>query len=206
MHATAFALGIHEDTGSLTYTSTTFRDIEALAACVRLGANQELLARYLRGPLQPEQRELLRRWLASRSEREIAGLRVVTAWPRPSDYVEDVSTLASRVGDVVRLGRARCSSVEMEGRVLLVGRSRTAARRRRRRARAARRRRPRPGGVGDRARHRIAEAVLERVLAEVERVAQPPLRAREVMSRPVHAVPSTRADRGHARRSASASA
>ena len=53
MHATAFALGIHEDTGSLTYTSTTYRDIEALAACVRLGASQEQLGRYLRGPLSP---------------------------------------------------------------------------------------------------------------------------------------------------------
>ena len=61
MHATAFALGIHEDTGSLTYSSTTHRDVEALAACVRLGANQEQLARYLRSPLQPEQRELLGR-------------------------------------------------------------------------------------------------------------------------------------------------
>src|SRR5436309_9487610 len=33
MQATAFALGIHEDTGSLTYSSTSQRDIEALAAC-----------------------------------------------------------------------------------------------------------------------------------------------------------------------------
>src|SRR4029453_6408966 len=40
MQATAFALGIHEDTGSLTYASATHRDIEALAACVRAGANQ----------------------------------------------------------------------------------------------------------------------------------------------------------------------
>ena len=37
MHATAFALGIHEDTGSLTYASTTQRDVEALAACLRAG-------------------------------------------------------------------------------------------------------------------------------------------------------------------------
>ena len=49
MHATAFALGIHEDTGSLTYTSTTPRDVEGLAACLRLGAGQEQLGRYLRG-------------------------------------------------------------------------------------------------------------------------------------------------------------
>src|SRR4051794_19541865 len=100
MHATAFALGIHEDTGSLTYTSTTHRDIEALGACVRLGANQELLGRYLRGPLQPEQRNLLRRLAANRAEREVAGLRVVAAWAEAEGYVEDVSTLASRVGEI----------------------------------------------------------------------------------------------------------
>ena len=41
--ATALALGIHEDTGSLTYPSTTLRDVEALAFCTRHGANQELV-------------------------------------------------------------------------------------------------------------------------------------------------------------------
>src|SRR5919197_4714698 len=100
MHATAFALGIHEDTGSLTYSSTTQRDIEALAACLRLGANQELLGRHLRGPLQPEQRELLRRLDATRSQREVAGLRTITATARADGYVEDVSTLVSRIGEV----------------------------------------------------------------------------------------------------------
>ena len=37
--ATALALGIHEDTGSLTYPSTTLRDVEALAFCARHGAD-----------------------------------------------------------------------------------------------------------------------------------------------------------------------
>jgi tRNA nucleotidyltransferase (CCA-adding enzyme) len=189
MHATAFALGIHEDTGSLTYTSTTYRDIEALAACVRLGANQELLGRYLRGPLQPDQRNLLRVLSANRSEREMAGLRVVSAWAAVDGYVEDVSTLASRVGeisdwDVLML------AVEMEGRVLLVGRSRTGA--------LAVDKALAPLGGGGHAqaascfvRAGGAEDVLERALAEVERVARAPLRAREVMSQPVHAVASS---------------
>ncbi|HUH20604.1 MAG TPA: hypothetical protein VLZ09_01945, partial [Gaiellaceae bacterium] len=42
LEATAFALGIHEDTGSLTYPSATQRDAEALAWCLRHGARQEL--------------------------------------------------------------------------------------------------------------------------------------------------------------------
>ena len=33
--ATVFALGIHEDTGSLTFSTTTPRDAEALAFCMR---------------------------------------------------------------------------------------------------------------------------------------------------------------------------
>jgi tRNA nucleotidyltransferase (CCA-adding enzyme) len=189
MHATAFALGIHEDTGSLTYASTTYRDIEALAACVRLGANQELLGRYLRGPLQPEQRNLLRALSANRSEQEVAGLRVVAAWAAVEGYVEDVSTLASRVGEVSDWD-VLLLSVEMEGRVLLVGRSRTSAL-------AVDDALSALGGGGHAQaassfiRSSGAEEVLERALGEVARVARAPLRAREVMSRPVHAVAST---------------
>ena len=37
--ATVFALGIHEDTGSLTFATTTTRDAEALAYCMRAGAD-----------------------------------------------------------------------------------------------------------------------------------------------------------------------
>jgi tRNA nucleotidyltransferase (CCA-adding enzyme) len=189
MHATAFALGIHEDTGSLTYTSTTYRDIEALGACVRLGANQELLGRYLRGPLQPDQRNLLRMLAANRSEREVAGLRMVSAWAAVDGYVEDVSTLASRVGEVADWD-VLILSVEMEGRVLLVARSRTSAL-------AVDEALAAFGGGGHAqaasgfVRSSGAEEILDRVLAEVERVARAPLRARDVMSRPVHDVAST---------------
>jgi tRNA nucleotidyltransferase (CCA-adding enzyme) len=188
MHATAFALGIHEDTGSLTYTSTTFRDIEALGACVRLGANQELLGRYLRGPLQADQRNLLRMLAANRSEHELAGLRVVAAWAEAERYVEDVSTLASRVGEVSDWD-VLLLSVEMEGRVLLVGRSRTGA------LAVDQALEPLGGGGHAQAASCIvrttgAERVLERALGELARVARAPVRASDVMSRPVHAVAS----------------
>jgi len=188
MQATAFALGIHEDTGSLTYSSTTQRDVEALAACMRAGSNQELLGRYLRGPLQPDQRELLRRLDDAREQREVAGLRLITAAARADAYIEDVSTLVSRIGDMADWD-ALVLAVAMEGRVLLVGRSRTSA-----------------VDVGDAlaalgggghaqaasaiVRDQDPGAVLERAMSEIERVAKPPLRAGDVMSRPVHAVSS----------------
>jgi tRNA nucleotidyltransferase (CCA-adding enzyme) len=191
MHATAFALGIHEDTGSLTYSSTTSRDVEALAACMRAGSNQELLARYLRGPLQPQQRELLRRLDETRRQRQVAGLRVVTADASCEHYIEDVSTLVSRIGDVADWD-ALVMSVCMEDRVLLVGRSRTSA------LAIDQALAPLGGGGHPQAASAIVRehdpsAVLKRAVAEIERVAQPPLRAVDVMSRPVHSVAS-RAD------------
>ena len=42
LEATTFALGIHEDTGSLTYATSTQRDADALAWCLRHGARQDL--------------------------------------------------------------------------------------------------------------------------------------------------------------------
>src|SRR5512134_3931632 len=63
LEATAFALGIHEDTGSLTYPTTTQRDADALAWCLRHGARQDLVAAYLHTPLRDDERELLQHLL-----------------------------------------------------------------------------------------------------------------------------------------------
>ena len=186
MHATAFALGIHEDTGSLTFASTTHRDIEALAACVRLGANQEQLARYLRGPLTRDQRDLLRLLLTTRRERDVGGLTVVTATAHAGHYVEDASSLVSRVGDTVEWD-ALVLCVEMEGRVLVIARSHTSS------LSVDAALEPLGGGGHAQAASALVrepdpDAVLARVLAQIGHVAQEPLRARQVMSRPVHSV------------------
>ena len=61
--ATLFALGIHEDTGSLTFAGTTPDDAEALAFAMRAGANVNVVARFLGKPLTPAQHELMRNLL-----------------------------------------------------------------------------------------------------------------------------------------------
>src|SRR3954470_1750819 len=100
LEATAFALGIHEDTGSLTYPTSTQRDAEALAWCLRHGARQELLAEFLHTPLTEEERELLGTILETLEPRQVAGVEVLLAavpWPR---YVDGVSNLAHKVVDL----------------------------------------------------------------------------------------------------------
>jgi len=124
--ATALALGIHEDTGSLTFASTTLRDVEALAFCARHGASQELIARFLHLPLGDEQRALLTTLVDAGETHDVAGARVLIAgarWPR---YVDGISTLAGKIVELAEC-EALVMAVEMEGRVFVVGRSRTPA-------------------------------------------------------------------------------
>jgi tRNA nucleotidyltransferase (CCA-adding enzyme) len=124
LEATAFALGIHEDTGSLTYPSATQRDAEALAWCLRHGARQELLAQLLHSPLNEDERELLGALLDALEPLQVAGVEILVcavAWPR---YVDGVSNLAHKVVDLTDT-KALALLVEMEERVFCVTRSRT---------------------------------------------------------------------------------
>src|SRR6266540_5341206 len=91
LEATAFALGIHEDTGSLTYPTATPRDADALAWCTRHGAWQASIASFLHTPLADEERALLNALIEALETHETAGIEVLLAavdWP---GYVEGVS-------------------------------------------------------------------------------------------------------------------
>src|SRR5436305_1316718 len=79
LEATVFALGIHEDTGSLTYVSATQRDAEAFAWCLRHGASQELLAQFLHAPLGDDERDLLAAILEGLEPHDVAGVEVLVA-------------------------------------------------------------------------------------------------------------------------------
>src|SRR5919108_1391809 len=185
LEATAFALGIHEDTGSLTYPAATQRDAEALAWCLRHGARQELLAGFLHTPLTDDERDLLAALTEALEVHEAAGLQVLVAalaWPR---YVDGVSNLAHKLVDLTDC-RALAVLVEMDGRVFSVTRSRTPELDAAKLAEAL-------GGGG----HREAASAIFRgpldeacrlLLDRLPEAAQAPLRARDVMSRPARAV------------------
>ena len=124
LEATAFALGIHEDTGSLTYATTTQRDVDALAWCLRHGARQDLVNEYLHAPLAPVERGLLQHLLEALEPLDDEGNEVLLAaisWP---EYVDGVSNLAHKIVDLTD-ARALVVLVEMDERVFAVVRSRT---------------------------------------------------------------------------------
>ena len=125
LEATVFALGIHEDTGSLTYPGVTRRDADALAWCLRHGAQQDVVARYLHTPLGEGERTLLDALLGSLETIEAGGFEILLAavsWPM---YVDGISNLAHKLVDLTDC-RALVLLVEMDGRVFCVVRARVA--------------------------------------------------------------------------------
>ena len=125
IEATAFALGIHEDTGSLGYAGTTIRDAEALAWCMRHGASQEMVAQYLHTPLAERERALLDALIAALEPHEAGGYEVLVSalsWP---EYVDGISNLAHKIVDLTDCLALVCL-VEMDERVFCIVRTRVA--------------------------------------------------------------------------------
>ncbi len=121
--ASVFALGIHEDTGSLTFSTSTPADAEALALCMQRGADTVLLEKWLANVLTPAQRRTLAGALQSAEELPIPEATVLVSALHQDLYVEGVSVVAHRVMDLTG-----CDGyfllVAMENRVFVTARSR----------------------------------------------------------------------------------
>jgi tRNA nucleotidyltransferase (CCA-adding enzyme) len=98
--ATLLLLGIHEDTGSLTYTSTTPRDVRACASLLELGASLSVAGDFLDHPLSNGQRRVFAGLLESAETHALHGLHVVIATADGGDLIDEVSTLAHKLVDV----------------------------------------------------------------------------------------------------------
>jgi tRNA nucleotidyltransferase (CCA-adding enzyme) len=185
LEATAFALGIHEDTGSLTHPTTTQRDVDALAWCLRHGARQDLVAQYLHAPLGEEERSLLNRLMESLEAVDAGGDELLLAAVRWPAYVEGISNLAHKIVDLTDT-RALVLLVEMDTRVFAVVRSRSE------RIDASVLAAALGGGGHPQAASAIARGSLDearaQVLAALAQAEREPRRARGVMSTPARVV------------------
>jgi tRNA nucleotidyltransferase (CCA-adding enzyme) len=104
VEATLFSLGIHEDTGSLTYAATTARDAEALAWLLGVGANLRVLARYLKVGLGRAQRTLLARVLDAAVIERVGGVEVAIAIVPLAEHVADAAEVVTRALDLEQAG------------------------------------------------------------------------------------------------------
>ena len=77
--ATIMALGLYEDTGSFTFSSTTQEDYEAAAFLLSKGANLSMVSNLITRELTPEQISLLNELIQSATRYTVKGLEVVIA-------------------------------------------------------------------------------------------------------------------------------
>lgn len=126
LEATLLALGIYEDTGSLTYVDTTPRDLQAVAYLVEHGASFDLLGEFLHQPLAADQRALYNQLLKRAETHEIGGQSILISAVRVQEYVEEISTLAHQLMQLYDPA-ALFVLVQMGNQIQLVARSKSEA-------------------------------------------------------------------------------
>ncbi len=95
--ATVMALGIHVDTGSLTFDQTTPRDAAALAWLMAQGANVRQIAEYVDPGLSPQLQKLLTEALERLQSQNHLGYTVSWILLDTPDYTPGLSSLVSRL-------------------------------------------------------------------------------------------------------------
>ena len=98
--ATAMALGIHVDTGSLTFDGATPRDAKALAWLMELGANVKIIAKYVEPGLSAELQALLQKALAQLQISTVKGYTLASILLETEEFVPGLSSVAARIIDL----------------------------------------------------------------------------------------------------------
>ena len=101
IQATLLLLGIYEDTGSLTYTRTTPRDMRAAAYLLEQGASLQIAAEYLNHPLSLDQQAIYDQLRSSAEHYHIQGHTIVVACTDAKDIGEELSTIVHKLRDLL---------------------------------------------------------------------------------------------------------
>ena len=125
--ATVMALGIHGDTGSLTFAQTTPRDALALAWLMEQGANQQTIAESVEPGLSETLQGLLSTALDITTIQQLEGYVVGTVYLETDDFVPGLSGLASHMMALLGLDSLLLAAVytaKTKPRLTLIGRTR----------------------------------------------------------------------------------
>jgi tRNA nucleotidyltransferase (CCA-adding enzyme) len=121
--ATMMMLGLYEDTGSLSFHTTTVQDYQAAAYLLEQGANLNIVSDLIVQELTPDQVRLLNDLLASKTILNVHGINIALAHASIDHFVADIATLAHKLKDMENLD-VLFVVVRMESRVFIVARSR----------------------------------------------------------------------------------
>jgi tRNA nucleotidyltransferase (CCA-adding enzyme) len=101
IYATLMLLGIYEDTGSLTYSRSTARDLRAAAILLEQGASLTIAGDFLNQPLSDAQQVLYDRLRASAEHVHIHGYTIIVATGHAQEMDEELSSVAHKLRDLM---------------------------------------------------------------------------------------------------------
>jgi tRNA nucleotidyltransferase (CCA-adding enzyme) len=121
--ATMMMLGLYEDTGNLTFHTTTGKDYQAAAFLLAHGANLNVVSDILVQELTPDQVRLLNDLIANRTVLNVQGIDVSITHASSDHFVADIAALVHKLKDMESLD-VLIAVVRMESRVFTIARSR----------------------------------------------------------------------------------
>lgn len=126
VEATVMALGIHVDTGSLTFAQATARDAIALSWLMQQGANLRVIRDYIDPGLSAELQELLTTALANLQTEIVSGYTLAWVLLETAGYVAGLSSLASQLMEITESDALILAAQHFvdDERLSIIGRSR----------------------------------------------------------------------------------
>ena len=99
--ATLFALGIYDDTGAMTYETTTERDIAAISYLRELGADLSGILAQVESDMSADDKRLLDDLAENARELYINGAKVYLTWAETDEYVQGLSVFVNKLKEHV---------------------------------------------------------------------------------------------------------
>ncbi|MCK4994417.1 MAG: CBS domain-containing protein [Candidatus Omnitrophica bacterium] len=123
LEATIFALGIYEDTGSLTFGTTTKKDIDMVSYLFSNGANLSLIAASLSRELSKKEMHLLSQMIDATRIFRIGGVNIAIASVRIDDESLDLAWVTHKLLEIENFS-ILFALVQIKERVQMIARSR----------------------------------------------------------------------------------
>ncbi|MBW4509481.1 MAG: CBS domain-containing protein [Scytonematopsis contorta HA4267-MV1] len=196
--STVMALGIHVDTGSLTFDLSTARDALALAWLMQQGASLPVINQYLDPGLSPQLQQLLKQALENLQYLYVSGYTFAWVILKTDDFVPGLSNLASQLVSLSEIDALllanEIQSENEKTRLTIIGRSQI------KNVNLNELFQPFGGGGHSQAaslslRGVNSQEILEQLVGKLKKQIPHPLTARDLMSSPVRSIrPETTID------------
>ena len=101
LESTLFALGIYEDTGSLSFPTTTKDDIDVLSYLFSVGVDLRTVNKFTNIGLNIKQKSLLNQLISNSKELYFKGINVVFASSSAKEYIDGLALITHRLVEIL---------------------------------------------------------------------------------------------------------